>query len=520
MEENRTLNSGRAGGPMLPPTRKLSREENERLRQASAGLRMPGSNTTVDSKVRQKRAEDERRTRQEIQQRKREAEERRFGQEQRYGQERFAGTATGRNPYIEEEKGMKKNGNRTSQKALAQKRKIKRLWGILGAEVMVLGLLIIGYGIFYINHKMDQMNYNEIDDTDLSINEGLSALTREEYTTIALFGLDSRDVTSDTGNRSDTIIIASLNNKTKEVKLVSVYRDCYLELANPTNGNYDGLYTKITHAYAYGGPKAAVATMNKNLDLQITEYATVNFASLTDVINELGGITVNVDEAERQSVNIWLPETAEIAGMSYSNLYETGDVTLDGLQAVTYCRIRNIGNGDIDRAGRQREVLGAILDKAKQSDLMTLNRVLDDVLPNISTSLSKKEILGLMTGVFEYEVTDNEGFPFIYSGRMAYDQTMGRDLSMDVPANLERNVELLHEFLFDVSIVSKETGGTTSSELTGVSTEEGAVSTAPEETEGNKKTYTPSDEVIRISNEIQESTGLTPPEDPEFRGGF
>ena len=220
-------------------------------------------------------------------------------------------------------------------------------------------------------------------------------------------------------------------------------------------------------------------------------------------------------------MNIWLPETAEIAGMSYTNLYETGDVTLDGLQAVTYCRIRNIGNGDIDRAGRQREVLGAILDKAKQSDLMTLNRILDDVLPSVSTSLSKKEILGLMAGVFEYEVTENEGFPFIYSATFAYDQTLGQDLSMDVPANLERNVELLHEFLFDVRIVSDGTeGGAPSSEAAGTSPEEGAATTASEENGEDKKTYTPSNEVIRISNEIQESTGLTPPEDPEFRGGF
>lgn len=518
MEENRMLSSGRSGGLMLPPTRKLSKEENERLRNASAGLRMPGSNTTVDSKVRQKQAEEERRTRREIQRRKMEAEEQSIRQRRTVGQE--PGTASGRNQYIEEEESMKKNGNKTSQKALARKRKMKRLWGILGAEVMVLGLLIIGYGIFYINNKMDQMNYNEIDDTDLSINEGLSALTREEYTTIALFGLDSRDVTSDTGNRSDTIIIASLNNKTKEVKLISIYRDTYLELANPTNGNHDGLYTKITHAYAYGGPKAAVATLNKNLDLQITEYATVNFASLTDVIDDLGGITVNVDEAERQAVNIWLPETADIAGMSYSNLYETGDVTLDGLQAVTYCRIRNIGNGDIDRAGRQREVLGAILDKAKQSDLMTLNRILDDVLPSVSTSLSKKEILGLMTSVFEYEVTENEGFPLIYSATFAYDQTLEQDLSMVVPANLERNVELLHEFLFDVRIVSNETEGSApSSETEGSSSEEGAATTSMENEE-DKETYTPSAEVIRISDEIQESTGLTPPEDPEFRGRF
>lgn len=518
MEDNRMPGRGRQAGPMIPPTRKLSPEENERLRHASAGLRMPGSDITADSKVRQKQAEEEQRTRREIERRK--AEEQRSRQRQTAGRER-AVAADRREQYVEEERSMKQNGKKISQKALARKRKIKRLWGILGAEILIFSLLIIGYGVFYISTKMDQLNYNDIDENDLAINEGLSRLTREEYTTIALFGLDSRDVTSDTGNRSDTIIIASVNNKTKEVKLVSVYRDCYLELANPANGNHEGMYTKITHAYAYGGPKAAIATMNKNLDLQITEYVTVNFASLTDVINDLGGITVNVDEAERQSVNIWLPETAEIAGMSYTNLYETGDVTLDGLQAVTYCRIRNIGNGDIDRAGRQREVLGAILEKAKQSDLTTLNRILDDVLPSISTSLSKKEIIGLMASVFDYEVTENEGFPFVYKLDYVYDQTLDKDLSMDVPANLENNVALLHEFLFDASIASGVGEGPDA--LSGDTPDpsmppENTVSNT--ENEEERKVYTPSSEVLRISNEIQENTGIFPPEDSEFRGAF
>ncbi|MDE7368003.1 MAG: hypothetical protein K2N24_11670, partial [Lachnospiraceae bacterium] len=127
MGENRTLSGGRSGGPMLPPTRKLSREENERLRNASAGLRMPGSNTTVDSKVRQRQAEEDRRTRREIQRRKMETEQQNMKQKRIVGQERIPGTADGSNQYVEEENSMKKNGNKTSQKALARKRKMKRL---------------------------------------------------------------------------------------------------------------------------------------------------------------------------------------------------------------------------------------------------------------------------------------------------------------------------------------------------------------------------------------------------------
>lgn len=397
-----------------------------------------------------------------------------------------------------------RNGRQMSKKALARKRKMKRLWSILGAEVVIFSLLLIGYAIFYANSKMDEMNYNDLNIEDLSINEGLSDLTNEKYTTIALFGIDARDVTTDKGNRSDTIIIACVNNETKEVKLVSVYRDCYLEQENPV-GSYDDAYTKITHAYAFGGPVATIATLNKNLDLQITEYVTVNFASLTDVVDDLGGITLNVDEAERQSVNFWLPETADIAGMSYTELYETGDVTLDGLQAVTYARIRNIGNGDIDRAGRQREVLAAILDKMKKSDLRTLNKILDHVLPEVSTSLSKKEILALMANLMEYELVGDDGFPFIYDYGSIYDEPTDMYLDMDVPANLVNNVVLLHQYLYDAQIES---------DATGIDNTGSASNNGSEDVEY----YSPSAEVQRISDRIQNFTGAYPPEDPEFRG--
>lgn len=447
------------------------------------GLKMPVSNTTVESKARQRQLEEMRRSQTKVERRE------------------HPGY---RNSDIKEDNGMRNNNRQISKKALARKRKMKRLWSILGAEVVIFSLLLIGYAIFYANNKMDEMNYNDLNIEDLSINEGLSDLTNEKYTTIALFGIDARDVTTDKGNRSDTIIIACVNNETKEVKLVSVYRDCYLEQENPV-GSYDDAYTKITHAYAFGGPTATIATLNKNLDLQITEYVTVNFASLTDVIDDLGGITLHVDEDERQSVNIWIPETADIAGMSYTPLYETGDVTLDGLQAVTYARIRNIGNGDIDRAGRQREVLAAILDKMKKSDLRTLNKILDHVLPEVSTSLSKKEILALMANLMEYELVGDEGFPFIYDYGSIYDEPTDMYLDMDVPANLVNNVVLLHQYLYDAQIES---------EATGIDNVGSASNNSSEDVEY----YSPSVEVQRISDRIQSFTGAYPPEDPEFRG--
>ena len=200
--------------------------------------------------------------------------------------------------------------------------------------------------------------------------------------------------------------------------------------------------------------------------------------------------------------------------MSYSNVYETGDIVLDGLQATTYCRIRNIGQGDIDRAGRQREVIGAILDKAKQSDLVTLNKVIDDVLPDVSTSLTKKEMLGLLSGVFDYTISEGEGFPFIYK------LTMVDNLSVEVPADLEKNVELLHQYLYDAVLPD-----TTISASTDTATDEegnpvtGSTAGTTEQVDASK-IYEPSYEVKNISDAIKNYTGVVAPEDPDFRGGF
>ncbi len=488
MEDNRNRRRIQRTGPSIPPVkRRTVEEERSRMKQASAGLLMPGSDVSVEKDIRQRKQKQ---------------------------QEDIEGYSA-----MSEKKGM-------SKKALARKKKNKRLWKILGAEVVLFAILIIGYGVFYANNKLDKMNYNELDDSELGINEGLSNEPVEKYTTIALFGIDARDVSTDAGNRSDTIMVASINNKTKEVRIVSVYRDNYFEIENPNNGKCDDMYTKATHAYAYGGPKAAVATLNKNLDLQIKDYVTVNFASLTDVIDDLGGIEVEVDSDELYGVNLYIAETAEVAGKSYTPLTQTGLVTLDGLQATTYCRVRyETAGGDIGRAERQREVIQAILSKAKKADLATLNNILDDVLPKISTSLSKKELLSLMSGVFDYNITATEGFPFVYQVESAYDETLGQNLSMIVSGNLQNNVVLLHEFLYDsVPAPGYEVGGTgtTTESGTGGSTEDNAAATTEATTEAVDPDliYTPSSEVRRISDEIETNIGVYPPDDPEFRGQY
>ena len=316
-------------------------------------------------------------------------------------------------------------------------------WGIAFLiEIVVMFFMVVGYIFFYANRKLDNINRPENwDDSkeNLDINEDANE-AQEGFRTIALFGIDSRSTTSMAeGNRSDSIIIASINNDTKEVKLASVYRDSLLQV------DYEGgITTKITHAYAYGGPKAAIETLNKNLDLQITEYATVNFASLTKVIDDLGGLDLEITEGEMNQINKYKKDVDLVTGKSTPNVTQYGLVHLDGTQATTYARIRKLAGDDFKRASRQRIVLQAIMEKAKKADFGTLTSICNSVIDDISTSLSITEILSLAKDVASYNIASTTGFPF----ELTTEHLAGSGDTV-IPADLATNVVELHKYMFD-----------------------------------------------------------------------
>ncbi|MBQ7707970.1 MAG: LCP family protein [Lachnospiraceae bacterium] len=308
------------------------------------------------------------------------------------------------------------------------------------AELIILGLMIVAYLMFYFDAKIGKINKVDIDEGDLAINEELDTSKQTGYKTIALFGVDARDVTNlGQGTRSDSIMIASINNETKEVKIVSVYRDTLLEIENDS-----GLTSKVNAAYSYGGPQLAIKTLNANLDLQITDFVTVNFLGLTKAIDDLGGITVHVEENELPVLNLAISEQIAVTGIYSDGVFTTGDILLNGTQATAYARIRSTDQGDITRTERQRDVLTKMFEKAKSSDLGTIDAIIDDLFPEIATSLTEDEIKALAKAVFEYQLGDTVGFPFAYTP-ITHD-TKG---SVLVPADLTSNVSALHEFLFE-----------------------------------------------------------------------
>lgn len=316
----------------------------------------------------------------------------------------------------------------------------KKKWNyklILGLEVLTLIVLMIFYGIWVMNHKIDEIDYNDIKDEDIEINENLN-IDMEEYTNIALFGGDSRDGSVEQGTHSDTIIIVNINNKTKEVRLVSIYRDTYLEIAKTSPD-----CQKLTHAHFIGGPTMAINTMNRNLDLNIKDYVTVNFEAVIKAVDILGGIEVEIKKNEVKWLNKSIKEENKIFGTSVPTIDAAGTYTLNGNQALAYARIRKTDQGDITRTERQRKVISLMVAKLKTAGISKLNELIDEVFPMISTSISKSEIIALATNVFSYDLGDTTGFPFAYDA-----PTLGGKGSVLVPADLEHNVMALHKYLF------------------------------------------------------------------------
>lgn len=330
------------------------------------------------------------------------------------------------------------------------KSKTKKI--LFAVEIIVLLLFIGGLYVYgQLNSKLDKINQPVLDDSKIKVNQEVQdSIDSQEstltgYTTYALFGIDHRDKnTALGGENSDTIIIASVNNDTKDVKLVSVYRDTLLNLGNDT-------YSKANAAYAYGEAEQAITMLNTNLDLNISEYATVNFNALTTIIDDLGGLDMDMSYAEIVHMNNYCVETSEETGKDYTPIElpdRPDDIEavqyhyhLNGVQATSYCRIRYTASLDMGRTERQRRVIQMIVSKAKSAGLGKIFKIMDDVFSMVTTSMTKDEILQLLPTLIGYSVDDTTGFPTSYK----FSNVKG---SIIVPTTLETNVIELHKFLY------------------------------------------------------------------------
>ena len=355
-------------------------------------------------------------------------------------------------------------GKRRNKMAAARKRR-KRMILVLAAEAFL--LVILAVGLWAVN-KLNKIELNRLDPS-VKMNENIAEESQEimkGYTTIALFGIDRRMKTEDrgmgAGNRSDTIIIANINNETNEVKMVSVYRDTYLNLANDK-------YNKCNGAYAAGGPDQAVQMLNMNLDLNIQYYVSVDWVGLIKTIDLLGGIEIELDDLEWGYVNDYVLETAYETDINTTLLEGPGLQKLDGVQATAFCRIRQTNGSDYKRTERQREVLTLIMEKAKKAGLPTMVNIVDEVFPRTMSNFTSADLIARAADVMSYEIGETSGFPY---NKTSMDLGSGYGDCV-IPIDLEENVKELHRFLFD------------------------------------EVDYYPSPTVIKISDKIKQDTGVT-----------
>lgn len=315
-------------------------------------------------------------------------------------------------PYGSSEAYEDRRVDRSGNKKHVEKRKRKKKKKLLLMELSILAVLALA--AFFLFGK---------------------STGQKGYWTIAVFGVDSRNGNTKGGTESDVEMLCNINKATGEIKLVSVYRDSYLKIDNK------GTYFKINEAYNKGGHKQAVAALDENLDLKIDDYATFNWKSVAQAINILGGVDIDISDAEFSYINGFITETVNSTGIGSYQLKKAGMNHLDGVQAVAYARLR-LMDTDFKRTERQRKVLGLALQKAKEADPGTLKTLVATVFPQISTSIGINDLFTIASGIHKYHITETAGFPFSRT-TMKIDR---RDCV--IPTTLESNVIRLHQFLY------------------------------------------------------------------------
>ena len=298
-----------------------------------------------------------------------------------------------------------------------EKRKLKPFQITVLVLIIILVLILLSIFLF-ISGKWGKVNKVDLNKEDIAVSTGVED-NLANFRNVAILGIDSREDTYSKGNRSDCIIIASINNNTKDVKMFSVYRDTYVQIEG------HGL-DKITHAYSYGGAELALNTLNTNLDLNIEEFVVVNFDAVKDAVNNIGGVTINITDEEASHI---------------SGIDKAGTYNLTGEQALAYARIRHAEGGDYKRTERMRDVIAAIVEKVKTFNISQINKLIDEMLPKIYTNMTAADVFSFLPSITSVNITDSIGWPYNIKG-ITLDRWYG------VPITLESNVERLHKEIF------------------------------------------------------------------------
>ncbi|MEG0291356.1 MAG: LCP family protein [Anaerovoracaceae bacterium] len=347
-----------------------------------------------------------------------------------------------------------------------QKKKRKKRLGCIIPLVLVLCLIITGgvvakKGYNYVYGKLEKMNHKEVNKDDLEISKR-SSNDLKDFRNIAILGIDTREGEDDETCRTDAIIMATVDKKSKKIKLTSIDRDTYWTVDEVGVKRLD----KTNHAHAYGGPAGTMRALNRNADLNVDGFVRVNWKTVADTVDAMGGLVLPIKDYEINEMNKYIRDTNKNLHGDDTPITKAGKQKLNGIQAVTYCRIRKVGNGDTERAERMRRTLEACISKVKTMSFKEIDAMADKILPEITTNLTSKEIIRLMITAARCKIENSGGFPYVSDGKVI------NGVWYTPPITLEKNVIELHKRLF------------------------------------GQKDYVPSEEVQLINNEIIQATGF------------
>lgn len=330
------------------------------------------------------------------------------------------------------EKSAKKGGHR----------KLKIFLKILLITVLILMIAVSAVGLLgwrWLETEFDQMDRVKYNEKDLLISE-TARKNLNDYRNILLLGIDSREGENINRCRSDAMVLVSINKKTGDVKMVSIMRDSFLELEENGNKKID----KLTHAHAFGGPKNTIRALNKNLDLNIKEFIRVDWKAVADMADGLGGLELNVKDYQIKEMNKYIDDTNKSLHGDTSKIKKAGKQKLNGVQVVTFCRIRHVGRGDTERAERMREAMLAMISKATKVGIKKVDKMVDKVVPEITTNIDTRALMELLIKNLNVKIKKSIGWPYTWDGAMI------GGVSYDVPITLETNVKDLYRGVFGI----------------------------------------------------------------------
>ena len=284
---------------------------------------------------------------------------------------------------------LHKNKKRLYKHALHRKNNIS--WKkVIVCIVFISCIVFIGF-VIVMNNYLDKINKVVLNENDLNIKEDISEkkytiLQNNDIKNIALFGIDEIEGTA---GRSDCIIILTLDNKHKEIKVSSILRDSYVVI--PTKEKKD----KINHAYAFGGSELALKTLNENFNLNLNKFVIMNFSSLPKIIDSIGGITLDITTDELKYINDYINNLNDLNDTNSPNITTPGSQKIDGTQALAYCRIRYTDGGDFERSQRHRTVINKLIEQCNTIPVTRYPSLLNQLLPLVHTNLETSDILSL-----------------------------------------------------------------------------------------------------------------------------